>query len=108
MIVTSMDKNNVSTIEVYIFNEIANKTFVRDTNYQIESLNGIITNLIASDFNMDHKVDFLISVLNDETVSHILLLQYDKLNFRKSNALTITSPKDDSSIFVGDFNGDKM
>jgi len=108
-------RNNITDhelIQIYLFDENINKFVLKKTNRKIlGDVGGRIINIIPADFNNDKRLDLLISLVDmQNTVYHYLLLQDESIDdyFVQNNNLIIKTPIEDSSIFVGDFNGDTM
>ena len=110
MIVSSKEPNDQVSIQIFLY-IIHKSLFLEQTDCILPKFNGTITNLIALDFNNDNVIDLLVSVYNyltDEVIHFILLKDKYKCIFNKNEKLVITKKKEESSIFIGDFNGDTM
>jgi hypothetical protein len=76
------------------------------------SVGGRITNVIANDFNQDNKVDLLITYYNSELVINITSLFVQNSDsdylFTIHNGLILPRTLQETSMLLGDFNGDTM
>jgi hypothetical protein len=111
----AVSRNNITDnelIQIYLFDENKNKFELKKSNRRIlGDVAGRIINIVPADFNNDKRLDLLISIIDmQNTVYHYLLLQDESIDdfFVQNNNLIIKTPIEDSSIFVGDFNGDTM
>lgn len=112
IVVSRSNITNQELIQIYLYDENKNKFELKRTNREIlGGIEGRIINIIPADFNNDKRLDLLVSLVHmGNIVYHYVLLQDETIDdyFKINNNLILITPIQESSMFVGDFNGDTM